>query len=147
MEIIPAYLLLPNFLFFFFPVFQKAYSIDHEPPPKQQCVKNGRHPNGRGEFVPLRLPSDSEDNGALWEARLTSEWLFRPITACQCVRGCNGPVVEALNHQLLPDSLKRSTAVCSGYSAGNETRWRAGDELNWHRVSEFICFMSVFKLS
>ncbi|XP_041812526.1 protein FAM107B [Chelmon rostratus] len=26
---------------------KKAYSIDHEPPPKQQCVKNGRHPNGR----------------------------------------------------------------------------------------------------
>ncbi|XP_070815999.1 protein FAM107B isoform X2 [Chaetodon trifascialis] len=26
---------------------KKAYSIDHEPPPKQQCVKNGKHPNGR----------------------------------------------------------------------------------------------------
>ncbi|XP_051269949.1 protein FAM107B isoform X1 [Dicentrarchus labrax] len=26
---------------------QKAYSIDHEPPPKQYCVKNGKHPNGR----------------------------------------------------------------------------------------------------
>ncbi|XP_078139515.1 actin-associated protein FAM107A-like [Centroberyx gerrardi] len=26
---------------------RKAYSIDHEPPPKQQCVKNGKHPNGR----------------------------------------------------------------------------------------------------
>nr|XP_033483677.1 protein FAM107B isoform X1 [Epinephelus lanceolatus] len=25
----------------------KAYSIDHEPPLKQQCVKNGKHPNGR----------------------------------------------------------------------------------------------------
>ncbi|XP_031706118.1 protein FAM107B-like [Anarrhichthys ocellatus] len=26
---------------------KKAYSMDHEPPPKQQCVKNGKHPNGR----------------------------------------------------------------------------------------------------
>ncbi|GLD68892.1 protein FAM107B-like isoform X4, partial [Lates japonicus] len=26
---------------------KKAYSIDHEPPPKQQCVKNGKLPNGR----------------------------------------------------------------------------------------------------
>ncbi|XP_068578220.1 protein FAM107B isoform X1 [Cebidichthys violaceus] len=26
---------------------KKAYNIDHEPPPKQQCVKNGKHPNGR----------------------------------------------------------------------------------------------------
>ncbi|XP_037630540.1 protein FAM107B isoform X1 [Sebastes umbrosus] len=26
---------------------KKAYTIEHEPPPKQQCVKNGKHPNGR----------------------------------------------------------------------------------------------------
>ncbi|XP_026205672.1 protein FAM107B [Anabas testudineus] len=26
---------------------KKGYSIDHEPPSKQQCVKNGKHPNGR----------------------------------------------------------------------------------------------------
>uniref|UniRef100_A0A672YX78 Actin-associated protein FAM107A n=1 Tax=Sphaeramia orbicularis TaxID=375764 RepID=A0A672YX78_9TELE len=26
---------------------KKAYTIDHEPPPKQPCVKNGKHPNGR----------------------------------------------------------------------------------------------------
>ncbi|XP_028284846.1 protein FAM107B isoform X2 [Parambassis ranga] len=26
---------------------KKSYSIDHEPPPKQQCVKNGKHPNGK----------------------------------------------------------------------------------------------------
>ncbi|XP_018543188.1 protein FAM107B isoform X5 [Lates calcarifer] len=26
---------------------KKAYSIDHEPPPKQRCVKNGKLPNGR----------------------------------------------------------------------------------------------------
>ncbi|XP_022597955.1 protein FAM107B-like isoform X2 [Seriola dumerili] len=26
---------------------KKAYTIDHEPPLKQQCVKNGKHPNGK----------------------------------------------------------------------------------------------------
>ncbi|XP_041639097.1 protein FAM107B isoform X2 [Cheilinus undulatus] len=26
---------------------KKAYSIDHEPPPKQQYVKNGKHPNSK----------------------------------------------------------------------------------------------------
>ncbi|KAM6947713.1 protein FAM107B isoform 1-T1 [Lycodopsis pacificus] len=26
---------------------KKAYNIEHEPPPTQQCVKNGKHPNGR----------------------------------------------------------------------------------------------------
>ncbi|KAF6732276.1 Protein FAM107B [Oryzias melastigma] len=26
---------------------KKSYSIDHEPPPKQQCVKNGKHAKGR----------------------------------------------------------------------------------------------------
>nr|XP_046241159.1 protein FAM107B isoform X2 [Scatophagus argus] len=26
---------------------KKGYNIDNEPPPKQQCVKNGKHPNGK----------------------------------------------------------------------------------------------------
>ncbi|XP_035806001.1 protein FAM107B isoform X1 [Amphiprion ocellaris] len=29
------------------PLSQKAYSIDHEPPPKQQSMKNGKHPKGK----------------------------------------------------------------------------------------------------
>lgn len=46
-----------------------------------------------------------------------------PVNGCsalsllsQCGSGCNEPVVESQNHQLLPETLKRSTAVCSDYN-------------------------------
>lgn len=86
-------LLTSSFVLFFF-VLQKAYSINHEPPAKQQCVKNGKHSNSRGKFVPLRLPSGSENNGELWEWSLTFERSSCLISAGSVWVGCIGPDVK-----------------------------------------------------